>query len=219
MASSFRSNRRRMGAIAAVAAAIAFAPACSHPTGTTAATPSEHAYANSLIISLEDARRIANFEGLQPYSYADRHEPPRDAVGSPPAPCRAVGATDLTFAAGWKEYRSVAYAGSTDDLRPGGIAPINEVTNAVVVYPDATAAQGALNKLRATLDQCAALHQTAYDFALNNPDSATLKLQSDGWVHLYTVKSSVLVSVGVLGIEPTQQIAGTILQTVTGRIK
>ena len=188
------------------------------PVGTTA-TPSEHAYANSLIVSLQDARRLANFEGLQPYSYADRHDPPRETVGNPPTPCRAVGTTDLTFAGGWKEYRSVAYSGSTDDLRPGGIAPINEVTNAVAIYPDASAARGALDQLHATLDQCAVLHHSAYDFSLNRPDSATLKLDSEGWVHLYTVKSSVLVSVGVLGIQPTEQIANTVLRTVTDRIK
>ncbi|MGZ4578328.1 MAG: sensor domain-containing protein [Mycobacterium sp.] len=98
-----------------------------------------------------------------------------------------MGTTDLTFAGGWKEYRSAAYSGSTDDLRPGGIAPINEVTNAVAIYPNATAARGALNQLHATLDQCASLHHTAYDFTLNKPDSATLKLDSEGWIHLYTV--------------------------------
>lgn len=222
MASSLRSGRllRRLSAAGAAWATIAcVAAACSHsPTGTTA-TPSAHAYAESLVISLDEARRIANFEGLQPYSYADRDHPPRQAVGNPPGPCRAVGTTDLTFAGGWKEYRSVGYSGSTDDLRPGGIAPINEVTNAVVIYPDAAAAQAALNRLHSTLDQCVSLHHTAYDFALNNPDTETLRLDSDGWVHLYTVRSSVLVSVGVLGIEPTQQVANNLLQAVTGRIK
>nr|WP_083212421.1 sensor domain-containing protein [Mycobacterium malmoense] len=222
MASSLRSGRslRRLSAAGAAWAAIAcVAAACSHsPTGTTGA-PSAHAYAESLVISLDEARRIANFEGLQPYSYADRDDPPRETVGNPPGPCRAVGATDLTFAGGWKEYRSVGYSGSTDDLRPGGIAPINEVTNAVVVYPDTATARGALNQLHSTLDQCVSLHHSAYDFALNKPDTETLKLDSDGWVHLYTVRSSVLVSVGVLGIEPTQQVANNLLQTVTGRIK
>ncbi|OCB30879.1 hypothetical protein A5675_03215 [Mycobacterium malmoense] len=222
MASSLRSGRslRRLSAACAAWAAIAcVAAACSHPpTGATAAK-SAHAYAESLVISLDEARRIANFEGLQPYSYADRDDPPRETVGNPPGPCRAVGATDLTFAGGWKEYRSVGYSGSTDDLRPGGIAPINEVTNAVVVYPDAAAARGALNQLHSTLDQCVSLHHSAYDFALNKPDTETLKLDSEGWVHLYTVRSSVLVSVGVLGIEPTQQVANNLLQTVTGRIK
>jgi PknH-like extracellular domain len=217
MASSFRSVIGKASAV--IACGAAFVSACSHSPGNTTATPSEHAYANSLIVSVEDARRVANFEGLQPYSYADRHDPPRETVGNPPAPCRAVGTTDLTFAGGWKEYRSVAYTGTTDDLRPGGIAPINEVTNAVAIYPNATAARDALNQLHTTLDQCAALHHTAYDFTLNKPDSATLKLASDGWIHLYTAKSSVLISVGVLGIQPTEQVANNILQTVADRIK
>lgn len=199
--------------------AVVLASACSHSPGKTTAAPPEHVYADSLIVSLQDARRISNFEGLQPYRYGDRHDPPREPVGNAPGPCRAVGTTDLTFAGGWKEYRSVAYSGTTDDLRPGGIAPINEVTNAVVIYPDSTAARGALNQLHATLDQCVSLHHSAYDFALNKPDSLTLKLDSAGWIHLYTVKSSVLVSVGVLGIEPTDQVANNVLQTVTDRVK
>jgi hypothetical protein len=36
---------------------------------------------------------------------------------------------------------------------------------------------------------------------------------------VYRVKSSVLVSVGVLGIEPTEQVANTVVQTITDRIK
>jgi hypothetical protein len=33
------------------------------------------------------------------------------------------------------------------------------------------------------------------------------------------VKSSVLMSVGVLGLEPAEQIAATVLQKITDRIK
>jgi hypothetical protein len=36
---------------------------------------------------------------------------------------------------------------------------------------------------------------------------------------VYRVKGSVLVSVGVLGIEPTEQVANTVLQTITDRVK
>jgi hypothetical protein len=63
------------------------------------------------------------------------------------------------------------------------------------------------------------LAQRDYDFALNKPDTSTLKLSSAGWSHVYRVKSSVLVSVGVLGIEPTEQVANTVVQTITDRIK
>jgi hypothetical protein len=55
-------------------------------------------------------------------------------------------------------------------------------------------------------------------FFLNKPDITTLKLSSAGWSHVYRVKASVLVSVGVLGIEPTEQVANTVLQTISDRI-
>jgi hypothetical protein len=46
-----------------------------------------------------------------------------------PGPCQAVENGNLTFTSGWKEYRAATYSGTTDDLRPGGIAPINEVSH------------------------------------------------------------------------------------------
>ena len=45
-----------------------------------------------------------------------------------------------------------------------------------------------------------------------------MELTSAGWSHLYRTKASVLVSVGVLGIEPTEHIADTVLHAITERI-
>jgi hypothetical protein len=191
---------------------------CSNAPTNTGAVPPEHAYAESLILSVEEVRHITNFEGLQPYSHADRHHPIEGSVNAP-GPCRAVGSSDLTFTAGWEEYRAVAYSGTTDDLRPGGIAPINVVSQAVAVYRNASAAHMALDLLESRLHECASLHDRAYDFIMEKPNSSTLRLSSAGWSHLYRVKSSVLVSVGVLGIEPTEQIANTVLQIITDRIQ
>jgi hypothetical protein len=129
------------------------------------------------------------------------------------------GEQDVTFTAGWKEFRAVAYSGTTDDLQPAGIAPINQVSHAVAVYPAAGAARGALDRLESTLKDCTSLHDSAFDFSLGKPDASTLKLSSAGWSHVYRAKSSVLVSVGVLGIEPTEQVANTVLQTITDRIR
>jgi hypothetical protein len=182
------------------------------------ATPAHEADVESLIVSVEDVRHIANFDGLSPYAYADRHLPSQPDVRAP-APCRAVGSSEVTFAAGWKRFRGVAYSGTTDDLEPGGVSPMNQVSHAAAVYRDAGAARGALDRLESTLNDCASLHDSAYDFALDKPDASTLRLRSAGWSHVYQVKSAVLVSVGVLGIEPTDQIANTVLQTITDRIK
>lgn len=73
--------------------------------------------------------------------------------------------------------------------------------------------------MESRLNQCASLHDNAYDFALSKPDPMTLGLHSAGWTHFYRTKSSVLMSVGVVGIEPTEQVATTVLQTITDRIK
>lgn len=197
---------------------VAVVPACSTAPVKMGALPAEHGYADSLIVNVEDMRHIANFEGLSPYAYADRHGPAQADVNAP-GPCRAVGSSDVTFTKGWKEFRAVAYSGTTDDLQPGGIAPITQVSHAVAVYPDAVTAGEALSRLESQLNECASLHNADYDFSLSKPDSSTLKLTSAGWSHVYRVKASVLVSVGVLGIEPTEQIANTVLQTISDRIK
>ena len=130
------------------------------------AVPPEHVFADSLIVSIEDVRHIANFVGLQPYSYADRHHPL--ASINAPGPCQAGG------------EKQSHLRGTTDDLRPGGIAPINEVSHAVAVYPDSGTVRAAHTQLESRLNQCASLHDNAYDFALSKPDPMTLRLIRPG---------------------------------------
>jgi hypothetical protein len=50
------------------------------------------------------------------------------------------------------------------------------------------------------------------------PGSLNLRITAEQWSHLYRQKSGVLVSVGVVGLESAEQIANTILQTITDRI-
>jgi len=200
-------------AFAVVACCVGAAVAgCSKPPPSAAPARGDND-AEWLIVSLPDVRHITRFEGLSPYEYADRDRPFEENPAAP-GPCRAVGSSERTFSGGWKQFRTVTYSGTTDDLRP-----INEVSHAVAVYPDARIARAAMARLESTLHDCASLHDNAFDFALNKPDPSTVKLGSTGWSHLYRVKSSVLVSVGVLGIEPTEQVANTVLQTITDRIK
>ncbi|BBX95225.1 hypothetical protein AWC15_13520 [Mycobacterium lacus] len=209
----------RVGVSAVVTGAVVAMPACSHgaPAKTGAATASG-IDAEALLLSVEDVRRIANSEELASHEHANLHQPSQGNINAPGA-CRAVGNSELTFASGWTQYREVGYSGVTDDLEPGGSAMIDEVSQAVVIYPDGGKASGALHGLDSQLTACADLHDSAFDFTLERPDSTTLRLNSQGWSHQYRVKSSVLMSVGVLGIEPAQQIAATILQAMTDRIK
>ncbi|OBK46192.1 sensor domain-containing protein [Mycobacterium kubicae] len=206
---------RILGSALVVSCAIA---ACSHHGTAAKPAPAAGTHADSLIVSVEEVRRIANHEGLTAHSHADlRHPPPGDLTA--PGPCRAAGISDLTFGAGWSEFRSAGYHGITDDLKPGGPAMIQTVSQAVAIYPDATTARGVLGQLESALQACTALHDSNYDFTIDRPDAGTVRITDEGWSHLYRAKSSVLISVGVLGVEPADRIAATIMQTATDRVR
>ncbi len=191
--------------------------ACSHDG--TSAQPSTPAVsrADALIVSIEEVRRIANYEELTAHSHADLRQPPPGDLNAP-GPCRAAGISDVTFGTGWSEFRSAGYHGITDDLKPGGPAMIQTVSQAIAVYPNSSTARGVLHQLDTSLQACAALGDPRYDFTLDRPDSSTLRINAHAWSHVYREKAGVLVSIGVLGLEPADQIAGAILQTATGRI-
>lgn len=191
--------------------------ACSH--NATSARPGTPAVsrADALIVSIEEVRRIANYEELTAHSLADLRQPPPGDMNAP-GPCRAAGISDATFGAGWSEFRSAGYHGITDDLKPGGPAMIQTVSQAVAVYPDSSTARGALHQLDTSLQACVALGDPRYDFTIDRPDSATVRINARAWSHIYREKSAVLMSVGVLGLEPADHIARTILQAAAERV-
>ncbi|QLL06858.1 sensor domain-containing protein [Mycobacterium vicinigordonae] len=212
-----RSRRTAIIRAASVTVLVALT-ACStrNTSAAPAATPVSRA--DSLIVSVEEVRRIANYEELTAHSHADLRQPPVGDLNAP-GPCRAAGISDVTFGTGWSEFRSAGYHGITDDLKPGGPAMIQTVSQAVAVYPDSNAARGVLNQLEESLRACADLHDPHYQFTLDRPDSATVRLNANAWSHVYREKDSVLLSIGVVGLEPADQIAGAILQTATDRIR
>lgn len=192
--------------------------ACSHNNSTSASPTSTATGVDALIVSVEEVRRIANYEELTSHAHANLSHPPSGDVNAP-GPCRAAGTSDLTFATGWTEFRSAGYSGVTDDIDPGGLALVDSISQAVAIYPDAHAARVALDQLEGSLNACIALHNPKYDFKLDKPDPTSLRITDNGWSHQYRIKKSVLMSVGVLGIEPAERIATTILDNITERIK
>ncbi|BBX94893.1 sensor domain-containing protein [Mycobacterium lacus] len=191
---------------------------CSHQGPSAKPSAAAASRADSLIISVEEVRRIANYEELTSHTHADLREPPHSDANAP-GPCRAVGYSDVTFGSAWSEFRSAGYHGITDDLKPGGPAMIQTVSQAVAVYPNSSTARGVFHQLESSLQACAALGDANYDFTLEKPDSSTLRISARGWSHVYREKSSVLMSVGVVGLEPADRIAHTVLQTATDRVK
>ncbi len=190
---------------------------CSHHVGTPAQSGNTPVGIDGLLVSVDDVRRIANADDLESHAAADLHSPPRGDVNAP-GPCRAVGHSDLTFGTSWQEFRSAGYNGVTDDTLPGGNSLVNEVTQAVGRYPNSSTARDAFHKLETTLQACADLHDANYDFALDRPDSSTLRISAPDWSHLYREKSGVLISVGVVGLVSAEQIANTIIQMIADRV-
>lgn len=202
-------------AVFVISCAVAVLTGCSHHS-----TPSPPAAtgADALIVSVEEVRRIANYDELTAHEHANLRNPPAGDVNAP-GPCRAAGTSDLTFASGWTEFRSAGYSGVTDDIDPGGLALVDSVSQAVAIYPDSHAARSALDQLANSLNACVALHDVKYDFKLDKPDALTLRITDHGWSHQYRAKNSVLMSVGVLGIEPAERISTDILDLISNRIK
>lgn len=211
------SRMRLTRAVAAGCAALLALTACSQPGTSAKPADATGSRADSLIISVEEVRRIANYEELTAHSHSDLRQPPSSDLNAP-GPCRAAGISDVTFGNGWSEFRSAGYHGITDDLKPGGPAMIQTVSQAVAVYPDSSTARGVLNQLESSLQACAALGHPNYAFTLDRPDAATVRISATAWSHVYREKSAVLISIGVEGLEPADQIAKTILQRASDRI-
>jgi hypothetical protein len=58
-----------------------------------------------------------------------------------------------------------------------------------------------------------------YAFTLDTADSTTLRISAEEWSHMYREKSGVLISVGVVGLESAPQIATTVIQMISDRVK
>ncbi|MEM6108485.1 sensor domain-containing protein [Mycobacterium sp. 050272] len=204
----------RLAAIAGCA--VLLMSGCSHPSTPAKSQQPHVTHVDDMIVGLSDVRRIAKADDLD-RAEADLKKPaPSDA--NAPEPCRVVGHNELTFGNNWTEFRSAGYHGVTDDIEPMGRAMVNGVTQAAGRYANPDAAQGAFRQLESSLHACMDLHDPNYSFALDKPDPSTLRLSAHQWSHLYRIESAVLVSVGVVGLEASDQIANSVLQIITDRI-
>jgi hypothetical protein len=202
-------------ATVAIASAAMLATACSHAS-TPAQSHNPATHVDDMIVSLAEVRRIAKADDLD-RAEADLKKPaPSDA--NAPGPCRAVGHNELTFGSNWTEFRSAGYHGVTDDIQPMGRAMINGVTQAAAKYANPNAAQAAFHQLESSLQACGDLHDPNYSFTLDRPDPSTLRVSAHQWSHLYRIKSAVLASVGVVGLEASDQIANSVLQIISDRV-
>ncbi|TDZ42799.1 hypothetical protein CCUG63695_02775 [Mycobacteroides franklinii] len=171
---------------------------------------------NALIVSIEDARNIANVNDLSSHLPGDIKRPSSYDSESPP-PCRPVFNQESTFGSGWVQFRSVTYNAATNTM-PGKPRGVADVIQAVGVYSDDGAARGAFDQLAPALASCIALHAPRFEFTLGKPDASTITLNSNLWKIVYKVNASVLIDVAALGFSDSGTVARDITDTISSRV-
>jgi hypothetical protein len=168
--------------------------------------------ADSLIVSLDDVRRIAASPDLNSRNLLDVRRPRgmHEYDSEYPSQCQVTYNQDVAFGNDFAQFRSVGYVGAGNA----------GVTQAVGVYADPAAARAAFERVVADLTACAGLNVPNYTFTTRQPDPSTIQRCAENQCSVaYRVKSSVLVNVSVVHFPQTaEQIANSVLQTISDRI-
>jgi hypothetical protein len=212
--------------IAAKAAAIGCGvviaiPGCSPPNTPVRqiGKPTPGITAGSLIVSVDDVRRIAGVSNLSAAPGSDTDQP-RHYNSNLPAPCQAVFDQQSAFDGNWDQFDSATY--SADIYTGQGetrIRRIADVGQAVAVYPDENTARNVFDRLVANLKQCLPLHVRNYNYTIENTGPATVALNTAAWEVIYQMKSSTLINVAAIGVERPERTARSVVQTIADRIK
>lgn len=184
--------------------------------GATSTEPVSSVSIDSLIVSVDEVRRIASFDGLSSKSGSEERSP-RHFDSDAPGPCQAVFGRAVAFGSDWAQFRSVTYGGTTN-TGPGQSHMMAVVGQAVGIYPSEHAARNAFDRLIPPLTACSKLNVKHYDFTINKLDSSTVALNSDVWNVMYRVQSSVLIDVSVLGLQNSEQTAHNVLGAISDRV-
>ena len=171
--------------------------------------------ASSLLVGLGDVQHVADRGDLT--SLPVRDAPLSDHESSyTPDQCRPVFGQENAFGHNWSQFRAVTYTAAG-----GEISTISTVAQGIGIYTDEGAARAEFDRLAASFEACAALRAKLYEFSLNKQDPTTVALVFPGNSQsvMYRVASSVLIDVVVQGIPRSDQIAETVAQMISERVK
>jgi hypothetical protein len=207
---------------AVVGCSIAIAiPSCSHPPAHIIPTqsPAAQITADSLIVGVDDVRRIAGVDTLAAASGSEIHQP-RHKASTLPTPCQAVFDQQSAFDGTWKQFDSTTYSANIyKDLGANRIREIADVSQAIAVYPNDNAAHTAFNRLVTDLQACPPLHVPNYNYTIDTTDPSVIALHTEGWAVIYHVKSSMLANVAVLGVDAPERAARDTDRVISDRIR
>ena len=206
--------RKAMTMVAIACCLSAMTLACARRDGAVTADggpPDSTVGVDTLIVGLDEARRIADFPGLKSDPALDLREPRgRNQHDSRhPQQCWAHFDQGVAFGGDWTGFRSVTYSGSKN----------YGISQAVAVYPDESASRAALDRLESAFAACSGLHTADFPLTVRRKDSSSIALCSRQCAIVYRVKSSVLMNVSVQRFPTTaERIADSFVQTIADRI-
>lgn len=209
----------------AVCGIVVVLAACGHSrTDTNKAGPrtGQKIDAHSLIIGIDEVRRVAGENNLAPApgpSSAEVHEP-RHHDSKLPMPCQAVFDQEVAFDGKWKQFDSTT--DSADVYKGAGdtkIRLIANVTQAVAIYADDAAAQSTFDQLKTKLSTCPTLRVKNYDYTIDDSDPSVLMMSTNVWTVVYRLKSAALINVAALGLDQSGPAARTLAQSISDRIQ
>lgn len=210
----WRSDARAGGLSSKLAAVLIVGSVLVSACSGSGAEPPADIAADSLIVSVDEVEQIASFKGFTQDQTMRANEPHPDSRAV--QECKAVYDQGVIFGGGPKEFRSVSYGGTTGSQIKG----VAEVVQNIGVYQQAELARSAFDRLMPALRGCFELHIKNYDFAVGQPDPATIVLTSNHKVAIaYRLKASVLTNVVVIGLQHPDLVTRGVLDAITERIQ
>ncbi|MFN3005966.1 sensor domain-containing protein [Mycolicibacterium wolinskyi] len=182
--------------------------ACRGPVATAPPPPTT----DSVVLSIDDVRRISGVNALERTVDTNRPKPDNNAV---PA-CRALSDQGVAFGDQWTEFHSTSDNGNLDVRGvPGLMAVAGQV---VAIYPNEEAAREAFDRRIAAVEECVKLHIPFYDPAVSRPADDTAVFSGDGWSSATIVKSAVVIDAGVVALPDAERVASELAQAMADRI-
>lgn len=205
-------SRALLGAICATLAI----SACGHHThGTAAAQPATQPDAESLLVNIDDLRRITGTPELEQGS--ELSAKPHVHHGQLPDSCNATSSTDVIFGQNWTQFKGFPFTAVEGNHAEGYRVLVG--SQAVGIYPDDATARTAFTQLLANLKQCSETHWGPFvDLTIEPQDPSNFATRLGTNYSLYRVRDNVLIEVTTGKFSNTEQVAHTIMRMISDRI-
>lgn len=164
--------------------------------------------ADSLIVSVDDVRKVAQAGDLNNVDVHDVHQPKDESdLSDVVTACRPAYSMESLFGTNWKQFRSVGYAGSDN----------RAVYQSVAVYGSDADARATLDQIQADFDRCSA-SGSSYAKPVHRESPARLVVSTNG-TDTFQTKGPVLVHVRSVHFNDNGKITQAVLHTILDHVQ